>query len=50
MLVLKQYLKLNNPAGSRLDDIEDYILSFYKYCKDRNSSWIPKIMLILIFE
>lgn len=50
MLVLKQYLKLNNLPWDRLDDIEEYILNFYKHCKDRNSDWSPDISIILIYK
>ena len=49
-LHLKQYCKLHNPKWSRLDDMEDYILWFYDYCKKKDSNFEPFSSMIIIYD
>lgn len=49
-LRFKQYVKTNNPKGDRLDDIEDYILWFYKECKEKDSDYKPCFYVILVYK
>jgi len=53
-LVFKEYCKTNNPKWDRLDDIESFILWFYKYSKERNSTFNVnnerQIQIIIVYK
>lgn len=46
----KLFLKKTKPGGSREDDILEWLVSFYEYCRSKNGDFRPFNQWIMVFK